>query len=254
LTDSESPWYQSFFEEDYLKVYGPVLDEETTGREVAFIGHVLDLSPGDRVLDLCCGHGRHTIGLSQNGYLVTGQDLNSALLSQARRRADEWGLQVQFVHSDMRTIPFSSHFDAVINVFSSFGYLESEEEDARVLRAVANALKKEGRFLADMINREWVISNYVRDELREMPNGLSCQEHREIDLATSRNHITFTITDSDGNRHHSVGHHIRLYTLTEIIRMLEHSGLELADVYGGFDGSHYSVTTRRMIIVARKCD
>jgi len=254
LTDSDSPWYRRFFEEDYLKVYGHAFNEGATGREAAFIERVLDLRHGDQVLDLCCGHGRHSIVLAKKGYLITGQDLNLALLEQARRKVYEEDLDVQLVQSDMRRIPFANHFDAVINVFSSFGYLESQEEDSGVLREVANALKNGGRFLADMINREWVVSNYVQDELREIPNGFSYREHREIDLVTSRNHITFKITDPEGNLYRSVGHHIRLYTLTEIIQMLEQSGLELADVYGGFDGEPYSVTTRRMIIVARKSD
>ena len=248
------PWYQEFFREDFVKAYRNRLTEESAVREVAFVERALGLKPGQRVLDLCCGYGRHSIILVRHGLRVTGQDLSAAFLEQAKQGAEVEGLSLEVVLSDMRQIPFEEHFDAVINMFTSFGYLESEEEDVQVLHQVTKALKPGGRLLMDMINREWVVSNHVPDERHEDDDGIVYLEHREIDLVTSRSHVTLTIVLPDGTRRVSAGHHVRLYTLTETIRMLERAGLDLEHVYGGFEGEPYSLATRRMIVVARKGD
>ena len=246
------PWYQEFFREDFVKAYRNRLTEESAVQEVAFVEQILGLNSGQKVLDLCCGYGRHSIILVRHGIRVTGQDLSAAFLEQAQQSAEAEGLSLEVVLSDMRQIPFEEHFDAVINIFTSFGYLESEEEDMQVLYQVAKALKPGGRLLMDMINREWVVSNHIQNEWHDDDDGVVYLEHREIDLATSRSHVTFTIVLPDGTRRSSAGHHARLYTLTETIQMLEQAGLALEHVYGGFEGEPYSLATRRMIVVARK--
>ena len=252
MTSQEPPWYVTFFQEDYPSLYGHMLTPERTEAEVAFVESTLDLAPGDRVLDLCCGQGRHAVALAKRRLRVTAQDLSEELLEMARHAAQAEGVALELVHSDMRQIPFEGTFDAVINMFTAFGYLESDEEDMEVLRQVEKALAPGGRLLIDFINREWVVSNYIQNEWREGDDGTVYLEHRELDLATSRNHITFTIMSADGTRRESTGHHIRLYSLTEVIGMLERVGLDFKEAYGGFGGEEYSVATRRMIVVARK--
>ena len=252
MTRRRLPWYEEFFKDDYLKTYGPRLTEEVTAVEVAFVERVLGLNPGDRVLDLCCGNGRHALLLARHGFQVAGQDLSKAFLEEIAGAAQAEGLSLEVVHADMRQIPFTNYFDAVINMFTSFGYLETEAEDLVVLRQMAKALKPEGRLFMDLINREWVIANYIQNEWHEDRDGLAYLEHREFDLVTSRNHVSFTIVLPDGSRRHSAGHHVRLYSLTETMGMLEQAGLIFESVYGGFEGESYSVATRRMIVVARK--
>src|SRR5207253_6060177 len=124
-------------------------------------------------------------------------------------------------------------------------YLESEAEDAKVLRGVAAALRPGGRALFDLINREWVIRNQVADESRTGADETVYLEHRELNLVTSRNHVTFIAVAPDGSRHDLDGHHIRLYTLTELIGMLEAAGLRFEAVYCVFGGVCYGVVNRR---------
>jgi SAM-dependent methyltransferase len=152
----------------------------------------------------------------------------------------------------MRVIPFAGCFDAIINMYSSFGYLESEAEDARVLDAVAGALKLGGRVLLDLLNREWVVHNNGEKDWHAGPEGILYLEERHLDLEASRNHVTFTAIDSDGRRRDLGGHHIRLYTLREVIGALGAAGLQYEAVYGGYESEPYSPDTRRMIVVARK--
>ena len=113
----------------------------------------------------------------------------------------------------MREIPFTDEFGAVINMFTAFGYFESEDEDVRVLEAVANSLKSGGKLLLDTINREWVLSNYVQNDWHTDADGNTYLEHREFDLVTGRNRVTFNIVTPDGTRRESPGHDVRLYTL-----------------------------------------
>ena len=249
---SESPWYESFFNQDYLDVYGHQFTEERAAREVAFVEQALGLQAGESVLDLCCGQGRHALLLARRRLRVTGQDLSPEYLDLARQAAQAAGLQIETVHSDMRVIPFEGRFDAVINMFSAFGYLESEGEDAKVLAAVARALRPGGRLLMDLLNREWVMANYVPNDWHKAEDGTLYLEHREVDLVESRNHVSFTAIAPDGSRREIVGHHFRLYTLTELVRMLRTAGLSFDTAYGGFDGEPYGITTRRLILVARR--
>ena len=103
-----------------------------------------------------------------------------------------------------------------------------------------------------MINREWVVSNYIQNEWHSGEDGTLYVERRELDLVTSRNRISFTIVSPDGARRGSDGINVRLYTLTEMIAMLQGAGLGFVRAYGGYDDEPYSVFTRRMIVVARK--
>jgi SAM-dependent methyltransferase len=251
MPESDQPWYEAFFGNDYIDVYGHQFTAELAAKEVAFVRKALALEAGDAILDLCCGQGRHSVLLAREGLKVTGQDLSEEYLAIAQKSAGADGVALDTVHGDMRVIPFTAHFDAVINMFSAFGYLESEEEDAKVLAAVAQALKPGGRLLMDLINREWVTSNYVANDWHSGGDGTLYLEHRDVDLVESRNHVTFTAIAPDGSRREIVGHHFRLYTLTEIVRMLTTAGLTFVQAYGGFDGEPYGLTTRRMIIVAR---
>src|SRR2546427_9467293 len=125
---TDTPWYKTFFGEDYLRLYESVLTPERTQREVDGIVNLLALPQGSRILDLCCGHGRHAIPLAQHGYQITGLDLSERLLERAEAEAEAQGVNIRWVHRDMKHVPFENEFDAVINVFTSFGYLENEDE------------------------------------------------------------------------------------------------------------------------------
>jgi SAM-dependent methyltransferase len=247
-----SAWYVDFFRQDYLNVYGHLFSAERAEKEAAFVAKALELKTGARVLDLCCGPGRHSVALAQHGFDVTGLDLNPAYLELARHAAEAGNVSLKTAAADMREIPFQNYFDAIVNMFSSFGYLESEAEDARVLESAAKALKPDGRLLLDMLNREWAVANYIQNDWHSGEDGTLYVERRELDLATSRMHVSFTIVGPDGTRRESVGHDIRLYTLTEMTRLLERAGMRVTGVFGGFDGETYAISRRRMILCARK--
>ncbi len=252
MTSIPSNWYTEFFNEDYLKIYSERLSHDVTERETSFVVDSLGLQEGARVLDLACGHGRHAIALARRSMVVTGQDLNEDYLRKARADAVREGVEIETVHGDMRDIPFTSEFDAVINMFTAFGYFDSDDEDVRVLQSVGNSLKGDGQLLLDTINREWVLANYVQNDWHTDDDGNTFLEHREFDLVTGRNHVTFTIVTADGTRRESPGHDIRLYTLTELVSLFDALGLRVSATYGDYDGSPYAINSPRMIVVATK--
>lgn len=247
-----APWYRSFFGRDYLDAYDGSFTQERAEREVSLIETVLGLQRGESILDLCCGQGRHAVELARRGYEVTGLDLSAEYLALTRQAAAAAGVAVETMEADMRAIPFDARFDAVVNMYSSYGYLESDAEDAKVLAAANRALKPGGRLLLDLLNREWVVHNNGPADWHSGPDGTIYLERRELDLVASRNHVTFMAIGPDGARRDLGGHHIRLYTLREMVAALEANGFSFEAVYGGYEREAYSVGTRRMIIAARK--
>jgi SAM-dependent methyltransferase len=248
---SERPWYEELFGEDYLRMYALTLAPERTAREGEGIVRLLALPPESSILDLCCGHGRHAIPLAQHGYRVTGQDLCEFFLQRAQADAQACGVAVEWVHSDMRQVPFENAFDAVINIFTAFGYFEREEEDQRVLQQVYRALKPDGRFLLELKHREDVIRNYRPSGVTRFDDGLLVTHESELDLLTSRNHVTMTMLFPDGRRK-EYRHSVRMYTLTELARMCAAAGLRLESHYGGLDGSPLTLESKRLALLCRK--
>jgi len=182
---------------------------------------------------------------------VTGLDLSDYHLRLARKTAREAGVKVRWLRRDMRDIPFDGELDAVINMFSAFGYFEDDEEDFKVLAAVSRALKPGGRFLIDTMNREWLVRRYQDTDWREHDDGLITMERRHLDLLTSQNESLWMLITPDGQRRtHRIS--FRLYTLTELAGMLSRAGLAVRRTWGGFDGREYGLNSRRMIVLAEK--
>ena len=250
MPKSTNPWYIDFFSDDYQQIYGHTFSIERAKIEVAFIESLFQLPEKSSILDLCCGQGRHAIILAKHGFKVTGQDLNPDYLRQAEEYAKNEKVQLQLIQEDMRNIPFEGTFDAVINMFSAFGYLESEEQDLSVLKAIKNSLKPGGLLFMELINREWVIRNYDQTAWRENQDGSVHLEHRALDLLTSRNHVSFTIIHADGTRKVTAGHHIRLYTLTEMVELFNLCGITIKTCLGSFKGDPYTIDSERMILLA----
>ena len=230
----KTAWYVDFFARDYARLYS--FEPERSAREAAFVRRALELRPGARVLDLCCGRGRHLRELQ-----AVGIDLH---LDSLR------GLPAAC--AEMRFLPLrGGALDAVVSLFSSFGYLESDGEDVRVLREIARVLRPGGGVLLDLLNREHALAGFVPSVQRVEEDGTLVVEQRRFDALTGRLTTSFVLVSPSGERIDSAGHSLRLYTLTELARMLAAAGLRLTRVYGGFEGEDYALESLRMIAVAR---
>jgi SAM-dependent methyltransferase len=228
-----------------------VLPAERTAAEVNGVVGQLGLAPGGRLLDLCCGQGRHAVPLARLGYRVTGLDLSRPLLARAAATADG-GPPVRLVAADMRRLPFADgSFDAVLNLFHSFGYLEDEAEDERVLAEVARVLAPGGRFLQELANREALVRGWHDSEVARHDDGLLVLQERALDLRTSRDLVRYTWLDPDG-RQVTREASIRLYTLTELEAMLGRAGLELLAVAGDLDGGPLELDSSFVVTLSRR--
>ena len=245
------PWYVDFFREGFYHRWGPADRFQRAEREVDFIEEALGLPAGASILDLCCGEGRHTVALARRGYRMSGLDLSAFQLRLARKAAKEAGLNVRWHRADMRDIPWQSEFDAVINLLTSFAYLETDEEDFKVLAGVARALRPGGRFLLDIINREWLVRHWEPHGWREREDGTLDLEDRQFDLLAGRQHNRVLSIHPDGSRREREID-LRMYTLRELADMLTRVGLAVRRTWGGFDGREYGLNSRRMIVLAEK--
>ncbi len=252
MTESAIPWYKSFFNSDFPELYAFRLRAKHTKKQIRFVRKALDLQPGETVLDLCCGQGRHAVALAKKGVNVIGLDLNGDYLATAQNAASAAGVEIETVEADMREIPFSNRFDAVINMFTSFGYLESDDEDLRVLAAIRQALKPAGRLLLDLANQEWSLRGSGSSQSHQNSDGSVVHWHTDLELETGRNRVSFSVEGPDGEVRDLGSHIIRQYTLAELVGMLREVGLEFVSVSGDYDGGPFSATAERMVVVARR--
>jgi len=158
-----SDWWRTLFNSVYLKTDGDVVENElNTSRDIDLLIHTVGLEPNDRILDLCCGQGRHSLELAKRGYRhVTGLDRSRYLIRLAKKRARSLGLQAAFHEGDARRIRLpESSFHCVFLFGNSFGYFEREDDDLAVLEAVKGVLITEGEIAMDLVDGEWMKSNF----------------------------------------------------------------------------------------------
>jgi len=229
-----------------------IVNVRDTARETDFIQSVLPKK--GTILDLCCGTGRHSILLRKRGWNTIGLDLSKNLLAIAKRGMRKEGVEFPLVRADMRHFPFREQvFDAVICMFTSFGYLASENEDMKSLKEIQRTLREGGSFLLDVANRDHIIRVFQEREWSEF-EPFYMLERRSLDLQASRLLSQWTIIRKDTREVRSLQHDLRLYTFQRLKQMLSEAGLRVKEVYGGYDRKEFSLESSRMIISAEKTD
>ncbi|GIQ68551.1 class I SAM-dependent methyltransferase [Xylanibacillus composti] len=248
--EPEEAWYNRSFGKDYLLVYKH-RDKAGAYEEVRAMVGWLSLPQGAKVLDLCCGMGRHAMALRDFGYDVTGMDLSKTLLAEAIRHDDggQEGRRVNWIRGDMRQVPLTGPFDAVVNLFTSFGYFDHHEENARVLMEIARLLHAKGRWIIDFLNPAYVRETLVPHSVRA--DGITqIEEIRTIAAGYVRKSI---ILREPGSKERRYEEKVRLYELDDFKRMLKEAGLVLDAVYGGPDQTAYDrLRSPRMIMIGHK--
>ncbi|MED4959014.1 methyltransferase domain-containing protein [Paenibacillus macerans] len=246
-----SDWYERSFGEDYLLVYKH-RDQWGARREAEKLIFWLNLPPGAKVLDLCCGMGRHSLAFAEAGYEVTGVDLSEVLLREAKR--NDAKRIVRWVRADMRNLPLAGGFDAVVNLFTSFGYFHDDHEHIQVLREVARMLKPGGRFVIDYLNPAYTAAHLVPRSER-MDEGQLITERRVIEGGYVKKHITITKENgpgagADGAWAREYMERIKLYSKEEFSVMLEEAGLVLEQIHGDYGEDGYDPETSPRMILA----
>ncbi|MFH1454593.1 MAG: methyltransferase domain-containing protein [Armatimonadota bacterium] len=248
------PWYSEkagFFGKIYMDEYVFINSGQKTQMEVDFIDKLLGFRKKSKILDICCGYGRHAVELAKRGYSVTGQDLNAFFIKRANEKAQKEKTDADFIISDMRKIPFKNEFDAVVNLFTSFGYLENDREDEKVIKQVSCALKPGGLFIIDILNKGHLMKIYREKDWTRLPDSSFILYKRSFDKKTSRN-IEERIYISPNGKTRKFNIVLRVYTSKEMKEILRRNGLKVEKVFGSFAGGKYTEITPRLIILARK--
>jgi len=227
-----------------------IVNARDTQTETNFIQNALPKK--ETTLDLCCGTGRHSIILRKRGWTMIGLDLSKNLLAIAKRNMKNERVEFPLVRADMRYFPFRNQiFDAVICMFTSFGYLPSESEDLKSFAEVHRTLRKCGKFLLDLANKDHLIKVFQEREWAEF-EPFYMLERRSLDLQTSRLLSQWTIIRKDTKEVKSLQHNVRLYTLQALKKMLNETGLKIKEVYGGYDKKEFTLDSSRMIVLAER--
>ena len=238
---------EQLFDEDYLYFYGP-REEETTETEVDALWRILELAPGTEVLDAPCGHGRIANRLAERGCRVTGLDATQLFLDVARRDAAARGVDVEYVHGDMRSLPWHERFDVVLNWFTSFGYF-SDDDNRKVLAEARRALKPGGRFVLELIHRDNLMRRFVPEGVVER-DGNVMVDFRAVDVLTGRMETDrLVVRDGRSRRMHFS---IRMFAFRELRDWLLQAGFVDVGGYDGESGEPLALDSRRMVVVATK--
>ena len=245
---------QSWYEQDgFWETFAPALFTSermlSARQEVEQIVSLLQLQPGESICDLCCGVGRHSLELGRLGYRVTGVDRTALYIEEAKKKADEQGLNIQFVQEDMRSFCEPNAFDAVINVFTSFGYFEDAVDDKRVLENIYKSLKDGGKFLIDIMGKEVLARIFQEKRWREEDGVIILEEAKVSEDWSSVDSRWIIIRD---DKRDECRFSLRLYSAAELGELLKSCGFGRVDVYGDLSGSAYDQTAKRLVVAAHK--
>jgi len=236
-------WFRDWFGEAYLELY-PHRDENEANEAVQLYLDRAELKPGQRILDLACGAGRHLEQLRKAGFQITGLDLSRRLLTEATRRP---GLTGTLVRGDMRKLPFpNASFDGLVSFFTSFGYFPTPEEDLVVLTEMRRVLRSGAHFILDYMNSSWVIDQ-LHPTTEEVLNGRRVKQTRWIE----EGHVCKRIEIERPDCNSSTIYHerVRLYHPEELETLLQHAGLQTKSRFGSYDGVAFSKKTPRLLLL-----
>jgi len=236
-------WYSSWFDTPYYHI----LYKDRNYREAQVfmdnLTHYLNLPEKAKVLDLACGKGRHSIYLNQLGYDVLGADLSENSIAEASKNSNE---TLHFKVHDMRE-PFEEKFDAIFNLFTSFGYFESDDDNLTTLKAIKESLSEYGFAVIDFMNVANVLENLVPEEVKTVD---------EIDFHIKRyledGHILKEIDFEDQGRKYHFTEKVKALTLKDFQDLMDEAGIFLLDIFGDYKLKKFHKTESERLIMIFK--
>lgn len=218
-------WFASWFDTPYYHILYKDRDYEEAQLFMDNITQYLNLPDDAKILDLACGRGRHSIYLNTLGYDVTGVDLSKNSIGEAKKHENE---KLHFEVHDMR-LPCNTKYDAIFNLFTSFGYFDNDNDNIKTLQAIRDSLTEYGFAMMDFMNVNYVIDNLVPQEVKTV-DGIDFHIKRYV----KDNHIFKEISFEDKGEQHNYTEKVQALTLPDFEQMMEQSGIHLLDVFGDY--------------------
>lgn len=237
-------WFANWFDSPFYHVLYAHRDHDEAAAFISSLVKQIPLFEGQKVLDLACGKGRHSMELAKHNLHVVGVDLSPQSIACANESTNS---QVRFEVHDMR-IPFhEKDFDAVLNLFTSFGYFEDENDNLNVLKAAHSCLKPNGYFLIDFLNADFV-KTHLKPVYEITQQGIDFKIHKEIRNGWIYKEIHFT----QESKKYSFREEVRLFTETELIGMMQQAGFTVLNSWGNYGLEPMNSSSDRCILLAQK--
>jgi SAM-dependent methyltransferase len=238
-------WYESWFDSPYYHILYKDRDHDEAELFIKKLIDHLGLQTNSKVIDLGCGKGRHSLFLAENRMDVLGIDLSEQSINEAKESSQE---NLKFKVGDMRDPLGQNQFDAVFNLFTSFGYFDDSKDDLSVISNVADSLRLGGIFVQDFLNKNWVENTLI---------PLQTVNRHDIEFQIERkiegNHVIKSIKFEDGGKEYNFTEDVKLLDLNDFKEMYQKSGLDIQNIYGDYNLSEYiAESSPRLIIVSKK--
>lgn len=233
-------WYSSWFDTPYYHILYKDRDHDEAQLFMNELTSFLALSKKSEILDLACGKGRHAIYLNELGYDVTGVDLSPSSIEFAKQFENE---RLHFAVHDMCQV-FPKTFDAVFNLFTSFGYFEHEEDNLRTIKAIKKELKPNGYGVIDFLNANYVAQNIVPSETKIM-EGITFSIDRYMEDGYIIKDIRFTHNNED----HFHTERVKAITLSDFTTYFEKANVTLQHCFGDYDLTKFDPKTSPRLLM-----
>ncbi|HKL86055.1 MAG TPA: class I SAM-dependent methyltransferase [Treponemataceae bacterium] len=257
MSNKKTDWFEN---ESFWAQYSPVLFDAQRWAEaptvaegvLRIVGAPLDgkKGSGPLILDAGCGPGRIAVELATRGARVTGVDLIRPFLNAAQESAQSEGVELDLEQADLRTFVRPEFFDVAVNLYTSFGYCDTMEEDFQILKNIAASVRLGGWFILEMTGREIAVRDFTEGEWFER-GGFTVLTEFSVVGAWEGLRSRWMLIDENGSK---IDHVFvqRLYSAIELKRLMILSGFSSVEIYGDFDFSPYNEKARTMVLVARK--
>ncbi|MGA8529522.1 MAG: class I SAM-dependent methyltransferase [Acidobacteriaceae bacterium] len=228
-----SEWWKTFFDADYVRLWGAGEIVGAISQHADAVWKLLGLREGSRLLDAPCGYGRVSAPMAQRGAVVVGVDQSAEMLAQAERDRGDLPLErLRYLRHDLREPLAEGGFDAAMNLFTSIGY-GSEQDDLAIFRTLAGALRPGGRVVIETMHRDVAVALFSRGlrPAQRLPDGTLVVEEPVFDPIAGRVNTAWYWSGPQGAGRKEAS--LRVYTITELVRLLEAAGLQFVSAHGG---------------------
>lgn len=252
MAEKKTEWFEN---ENFWNNYGPIMFDAKRWAEAPAVAEavcrIAGLSKGAKILDAGCGPGRISVELALRGLNVTGVDLIQSELDAAAETAADENVDLELIRADLRTFKSEKKFDCAVNLYTSFGYCDTIEEDAQILKSIYESLKDGGYFILENLSRETAIMSFTEGEWFERAGKTVLTQFEVVGAWEGLRSRWILIDNETGGR---IDHEFvqRLYSAVELKRIMLGIGFKSVEIYGNYDFSPYNQNAKTMVIVARK--
>lgn len=250
--NKKTEWFEN---ENFWLNYGPIMFDEQRWAEATAVAEQIctlaNLPVGSTILDAGCGPGRISIELALCGLEVTGLDLIQPYLDTAAESAADEGVQLNFIQADLREFYTKKPFDAVVNLYTSFGYCDKPDDDVLILRRIADSIKEGGCFIMECLSREIAVRDFTEGEWFERA-GKTVLTKFAVEGAWEGLFSHWILIDNKTGERIEHKFVQRLYSAVDLRRILLKNGFSSCEIYGDFDKSLYNEKARTMVLLCKK--